>query len=42
MSIHTYLTDFKAKQIKSKINKYKISNNNINTKHDFKVKYEGY
>ena len=44
MSIHIYLTDFKVKQIKSKINKYKINNNNTNTntKHEFKVKYEGY
>jgi len=40
MSIQIYLTDFKAKWIKSKINKYKI--NNTKTKHEFKVKYEGY
>jgi hypothetical protein len=29
---HVYLTDFKVKQIKSKINKY--NNNNTNTKHE--------
>jgi hypothetical protein len=35
------LTDFKAKMNKSKINKYKINNNNkTNTKHEFNVKYE--
>jgi hypothetical protein len=34
------LTDFKAKMNKSKINKYKINNNNkTNTKHKFNVKY---
>jgi hypothetical protein len=33
---------FQGKQIKSKINKYKINNNNTRTKHEFKVKYEGY
>ena len=33
-----YLTDFKVKRIKSKINKY---NNNTNTKHEFKVIYQG-
>ena len=32
------LADFKAKGI----NKCKINNNNIITKHEFKVKYEGY
>jgi hypothetical protein len=26
----------------SKINKYKINNNNTSTKHELKVKYEGY
>ena len=37
------LTDFKAKMNKSKINKYKINNNNkANTKHEFNVKYERY
>ena len=37
------LTDFKAKKNKSKINKYKINNNNkTNTKHEFIVKYERY
>jgi hypothetical protein len=37
------LTDFKAKMNKSKINKYKINNNNkTNTKHEFNVKYEIY
>jgi hypothetical protein len=35
-------TDFNPKQIKSKIDKYKINNNNTSTKHEFKVKYEGY
>ena len=30
------------KQIKSKINKYKINNNKTYIKHEFKVKYEGY
>jgi hypothetical protein len=35
-------TDFMMKQIKSKINKYKINNNNTYIKHEFKVKYEGY
>jgi hypothetical protein len=34
------LTDFKANMNKSKINKYKINNNNkTNTKHEFNVKY---
>ena len=42
MSIHIYLTDFKANWIKSKINNYNIDSNNTNTKHEFKVKYEGY
>jgi hypothetical protein len=42
MSIHIYHTDFMMKQIKSKINKYKINNNNTYIKHEFKVKYEGY
>ena len=37
MSIHIYLTDLKAKWIKSKISKYKINNNNTNTKHEFKL-----
>ena len=37
-----YLTDFKAKWIKYKINKYMINSNNTNTKHEIKVKYEGY
>ena len=37
------MTDFKAKMNKSKINKYKINNNNkANTKHEFNVKYERY
>jgi site-specific DNA-adenine methylase len=37
------LTDFKARMNKSKINKYKINNNNkTNTKHEFNVKYERY
>ena len=37
------LTDFKAKIYKSKINKYKINNNNkTNTKHEFNAKYERY
>ena len=37
------LTDFKANMNKSKINKYKINNNNkTNTKHEFNVKYERY
>ena len=39
------LTDFKAKKNNmSKINKYKINNNNNKTytKHEFNVKYEGY
>ena len=37
------LTDFKAKMNKSKINKYKINNNNkTNTKHELNVKYERY
>jgi site-specific DNA-adenine methylase len=37
------LTDFKAKMNKSKINEYKINNNNkTNTKHEFNVKYERY
>jgi hypothetical protein len=38
------LTDFKAKMNKSKINIYKINNNNnkTNTKHEFNVKYERY
>ena len=36
-------TDFKAKMNKSKIDKYKINNNNkTNTKHEFNVKYERY
>ena len=35
-------TDFKAKRIKSKIHKYKINRNNTITKHEFKVKSEGY
>ena len=37
-----YLTDFNAKRIKSEIDKYKINNKNTSTKHEFKVKYEGY
>jgi site-specific DNA-adenine methylase len=37
------LTDLKAKMNKSKINKYKINNNNkTNTKHEFNVKHERY
>ena len=37
------LTDFKTKMNRSKINKYKINNNNkTNTKHEFNVKYERY
>ena len=43
--IHEYIfTDFKAKWKKYKIHKYKINNNNnsTNTKHENKVKYEGY
>ena len=36
------ITDFNAKQTKSKLGKYKISNNNTSTKHEFKFKYEGY
>jgi hypothetical protein len=28
--------------MKYKINKYKINSNNTNTKHEFKVEYEGY
>jgi hypothetical protein len=37
------LTDFKAKMNRSKINKYKINNDNkTNTKHEFNVKYERY
>ena len=37
------LTDFKAKMNKSKINRYKINNDNkTNTKHEFNVKYERY
>jgi hypothetical protein len=36
-------TDFKAKMNKSKINQYKINNNNkTNTKHEFTGKYERY
>jgi hypothetical protein len=31
-----------VKRTKSKIDKYKIINNNTSTKHEFKVKYEGY
>ena len=31
-----------AKRIKSKIDKYEIYNNNTCTKHEFKVKCEGY
>ena len=38
---NTYLRDFNVKRIKSKIDKYKINNNNTSTKHEFKVKYEG-
>jgi hypothetical protein len=30
-------TDFNPKQIKSKIDKHKINNNNTSTKHEFKV-----
>jgi hypothetical protein len=37
-----YFKDFNAKRIKSKIDKYKINNNNASPKHEFKVKYEGY
>ena len=37
-----YLTDFKVKRIKFKINKYKFNSNNTSTKHEFKLKYEGY
>ena len=37
-----YLTDFKGKRIKSKISKYMTNSNNTNTKHEIKVKYEGY
>jgi len=37
-----YLTDFNAKRIKCKIDKYKINNYNTSTKHEFKVKDEGY
>ena len=34
------LTDFKVKMNKSKINKYKINNNNkTNTKHEFNERY---
>ena len=37
------LTDFKAKMNKSKINKYKINDNNkTNTQHECNVKYERY
>ena len=37
------LTDLMAKMNKSKINKYRINNNNkANTKHEFNVKYERY
>ena len=41
-NIQMSLTDFKAAMNKSKINKYKINNNNnkTNTKHEFNVKYE--
>jgi hypothetical protein len=35
--VHIYLTDFKAKWIKSEINKYKINNNNTNTKLNMKA-----
>ena len=38
MTSHINLADFKAKGI----NKCKINNNNTITKHEFKVKYEGY
>jgi hypothetical protein len=31
-----------VKRIKYKIDKYKINNNNASTKHELKVKYEGY
>lgn len=34
-----YLTGFKVKGIKSKINKY--NNNNTNKKHEYKVIYQG-
>ena len=37
-----YFIDLNAKRIKSKIDIYKINNNNTSTKHEFKVKYEGY
>jgi hypothetical protein len=40
---HSYLQISRQKLIKSKINKYKINNNNkTNTKHELIVKYEGY
>ena len=43
MNIQMSLTDFKAVINKSKINKYKINNNNkTNTKHEFNVIYERY
>ena len=42
LMLYIYFTDFNAKRIKSKINKYKINNNNTSTKHEFKGKYEGY
>ena len=32
-----YITDFNEKWIKSKIDKYKINNNNTSTKHEFKL-----
>jgi hypothetical protein len=32
---------FDVKRIKSKIDKYKINNNNTSTKHEFNVQYEG-
>ena len=42
-NIQMSLTDFKAKMNKSKINIYKINDNNkTNTKHEFDVKYERY
>ena len=39
---NNYFADFNAKRIKSKIDKYKINNNNKSTKHEFQIKYEGY
>ena len=42
LMLYIYFTDFNAKRIKSKIDKYKINNNNTSTKYEFKVKYEGY